>query len=142
MPLGWRIAAAVVLVGGYAVYVWRTLRAAGGSGDDEEMDALFFDPTKQDPPHTLQIAGQLVVSLAAIVAGAELFVRGIESIATSLGISALVLALVLAPLAPLASELPEKANSVLWIATARTSSRPATSPGRWRSRRRFRSRWA
>jgi cation:H+ antiporter len=109
--LGWRMAAAALLLGGYGVYVWRTVRAAGGS-EDEELDDLFFDPSKHDPPSTLQIVAQLVVSLAAIVGGAELFVTAIESLATSLGIPVLVLALVLAPLA---TELPEKANSILWI---------------------------
>jgi cation:H+ antiporter len=113
LPLGWRIAGAVVLVGGYAAYVRRTVRRTGGAEDDEEdLDALTFDPSKQDPPTNFQIAAQFVVSLAAIVGGAELFVSAIESIAESLGIPLLVLALVLAPLA---TELPEKANSVLWM---------------------------
>ena len=53
-----------------------------------------------------------MVSLAAIIGGAELFVTAIEAIAKSLGVAPLVLALVLAPLA---TELPEKANSVLWV---------------------------
>jgi cation:H+ antiporter len=47
-----------------------------------------------------------------IVGGAELFVEEVVTVAEELGISALVLSLVLAPLA---TELPEKLNSVLWI---------------------------
>ena len=58
------------------------------------------------------MVAQFVVSLAAIVAGAELFVGAVESIAESAGIAPLVLALVLAPLA---TEMPEKANSILWM---------------------------
>ena len=112
VPLGVRIAAAVALLAGYGVYAWTTVRRAGGSDEDEELKPLVFDPSKQDPPRNFQIVLQFVVALAAIVGGAELFVRAIESIATSLGVSALVLALVLAPLA---TELPEKANSVLWM---------------------------
>jgi cation:H+ antiporter len=111
LPLGWRIAVAVVLVAGYGLYGWRTVEKAGGS-DDEDLAALYMDTTKDDPPSGLQTGAQFVLSLAAIVGGAELFVGAIESIATSLGISVLVLALVLAPLA---TELPEKANSVLWV---------------------------
>jgi cation:H+ antiporter len=53
-----------------------------------------------------------VVSLAAIIGGAELFVGAVESIAESLGVAPLVLALILAPLA---TELPEKANSIVWM---------------------------
>jgi cation:H+ antiporter len=109
--LPWRIGAAAALLVGYGVYTRRTVKASGGSGDDE-LDDLFFDPSKDDPPSTLQIVAQLVVALAAIVGGAELFVTAIESIATSLGVSLLVLSLVLAPLA---TELPEKANTILWM---------------------------
>jgi cation:H+ antiporter len=112
LPLGWRLGAAAVLLAGYGVYVWRTVATSGGADDDDELQDLFFDPSKHDPPRTFQIVAQLLISLAAIIGGAELFVTAIESIAMSLGVPVLVLALVLAPLA---TELPEKANSVLWI---------------------------
>jgi cation:H+ antiporter len=112
VPLAWRIGVAAILVAGYAVHSWRTIRTAGGADEDDALEALFFDPSKDDPPRTGQIVAQFVVALAAIVAGAELFVRAIESIAASLGVSALILSLVLAPLA---TELPEQANSVLWV---------------------------
>jgi len=55
---------------------------------------------------------QFLVSLAAVIAGAELFVGAVEVIAQELAIPALVLSLLLAPPA---TELPEKTNSVLWI---------------------------
>jgi cation:H+ antiporter len=107
----WRIATAVLLLIGYGVYVRMTVKHSG-SADDEELRPLYLDTTKDDPPSPFQIGVQFVVSLVAIVAGAELFVTAIESIAESLGVPLLVLALILAPLA---TELPEKANSVLWI---------------------------
>jgi cation:H+ antiporter len=111
----WRIAAAVVLVGGYALYVRTTVAHSGGAGD-EELRPLFVDTSKDDPPSTPQIAIQFLVSLAAIVGGAELFVTAVEEISSSLGVPLLVLALILAPLA---TELPEKANSVLWVRTGK-----------------------
>jgi cation:H+ antiporter len=55
---------------------------------------------------------QMVVSLAAIVGGAHLFVHELLEAAEALGADPLVLALVLAPLA---TELPEKANSFFWV---------------------------
>lgn len=106
------IAAAVIFVLVYGVYVWRTVAKGHGSAEREQLQSLFFDPTKQDPPHNAQVAVQLVVGLGLIVYGAHLFVGEIESIAASLGVTALVLALVLAPLA---SELPEKINSFIWV---------------------------
>jgi cation:H+ antiporter len=111
----WRIAAAVALLCGYGVYVHMTVRGSGGAEDDD-LRALFLDTTKDDPPSSLQIAIQLLVSLVAIVGGAELFVSAVEEIARSLGLPLLVLALILAPLA---TELPEKANSVLWVRTGK-----------------------
>jgi cation:H+ antiporter len=112
VPLALRIAAAVAMLTGYAAYTWRTIKGAGGADGDEELRTLFFDASRDDPPSNPQIGVQFALSLAAIVGGAELFVRAIESIAASVRVSSLVLALVLAPLA---TELPEKVNSVLWV---------------------------
>jgi cation:H+ antiporter len=109
---GLQLAVAAVLVAGYGAYAWLTVRAGSGADDDDELEPLYFDTSKDDPPSTLQISLQFVLSLAAIVGGAELFVNAVEKIAESLGVAPLVLALVLAPLA---TELPEKANSILWV---------------------------
>lgn len=106
------VAAAVVFVLAYGAYVWWTLAKGGGSEEGEQLHSLYFDPTKRDPPHNLQIILQVVIGLGLIIYGGHLFVTQIEHIATVLGFSALVLALVLAPLA---SELPEKANSFIWV---------------------------
>ena len=107
----WRIATAAALLVGYGVYVRLTV-AKSGSAEEEEPRPLYVDTTKDDPPSTAQIVVQFALSLAAIVGGAELFVTAIESLAVSLGVPLLVLALILAPLA---TELPEKANSVIWV---------------------------
>ena len=109
---GLQLALAAVLVAGYGVYAWLTVRGGGDADDAEELQPLYFDTSKDDPPSTLQITLQFVLSLAAIIGGAELFVTAIETIAESLGVAPLVLSLILAPLA---TELPEKANSILWV---------------------------
>src|SRR5699024_3585236 len=106
------IAAACVFVLAYVAYVWRTIVMSRDVGNEEELRDLLFGPTKYNPPHNLQIALQTLVGLGLIIGGAHLFVTEIEQIGHSLGVSALVLALVIAPLA---SELPEKINSFLWV---------------------------
>jgi cation:H+ antiporter len=111
-PTHVRMAAAVLLLIAYAGYTARTVKGGGDADAEEELKALFFDRTKENPPSRVEIGVQLLVSLAAIILGAELFVRGVESIAESLGIMPLIVALILAPLA---TELPEKTNSVLWM---------------------------
>ena len=122
-----RYAGAALLLVGYAAYVRATVKSGGDADDEDELEPLYFDTSKDDPPSTFQMVAQFVVSLAAIIGGAELFVGAVEHIAESAGISPLVLALVLAPLA---TEMPEKANSVLWVRAARTRWRSATSPAR------------
>jgi cation:H+ antiporter len=110
MPV--HIAGAVGLLIAYAAYVRRTVRHSGESEDANELRPLTFDPTKEDPPRNIAIVAQVVVGLLMIVGGAELFVEEVVTVAEALGISALVLSLVLAPLA---TELPEKLNSVIWM---------------------------
>jgi cation:H+ antiporter len=106
------IAGAIVLLIAYGAYARRTVRHSGESEDVEELQPLRFDPTKEDPPHNIAIVVQVVVGLVMIVGGAELFVEEVVTLAEALGVSVLVLSLVLAPLA---TELPEKLNSVLWM---------------------------
>src|SRR5205814_9947706 len=55
---------------------------------------------------------QLALGLVGIVAGAHEFVGGVEELSEILAVSPLVLSLLIIPLA---IELPEKVNSVLWI---------------------------
>ena len=55
---------------------------------------------------------QIVLALIAIVFGAHGFVNAVQPIAESVGIPVFVLSLIITPIA---TELPEKFNSVLWI---------------------------
>jgi cation:H+ antiporter len=58
------------------------------------------------------------VALAAIVAGAHIFVEEVLHVADTAGLEPLVLSLVLAPFA---TELPEKANSFFWVRAGKDS---------------------
>jgi len=106
------IAGALALLAAYGIYVWRTIRAGGDSDSEDELKPLMFDTSKDDPPNTWQIALQLFVALALIIVGAELFVEEITKVSESIGVEPIVLALIVAPLA---TELPEKLNSVIWM---------------------------
>jgi cation:H+ antiporter len=106
-----RFGGAAVLVAGWAVLTWRTIAQGRQEGGGDEPGSLYFD-TKDDPPTNVQILAQTVLSIGMLVGAAELFVSSIEHLAHGFGIDALVLTLVIAPLA---TELPETLNSVLWI---------------------------
>lgn len=112
-----RVILAILFVIAYFAYVVWTIKGGGEAGVEPE-EALYFDTTKKDPPSNLQLILQLVVSIAAIVGGANLFVAEVEAVAMQFGVPLLVLALVLAPLA---TELPEKANSIIWVRDGKDS---------------------
>ena len=110
LPFYLKVVVAVLLVGGYVRYVRLTL---GSGGHLEEVpEKLLLLPGRPNPS-PLAAATQALVSLGAIVAGAHLFVDAVEHAAEALGLPAGLIALVLAPLA---TELPEKFNSIFWIA--------------------------
>lgn len=114
-PAPLRIAVGVVFLLSYLVYIGLTLRSSGEVQGEDTLDPLLLDrrPTRadEDPPLWLCVF-QLALGLGIMVFGAHLFVEDLEKIAHSLGIEALVLALILAPLA---TELPEKVNSFFWV---------------------------
>ncbi len=111
-----RIVVAVVLVVIYAIYVKGHLDAEAGEHEDE-LEPLRFrrmDPVAHgDGSPRLRIVGlQVVVALACIIGGAWIFVGAVDQLATMLGVSEIILALVIAPIA---TELPEKFNSLIWV---------------------------
>ncbi len=118
VPSALRIAVAVALVAAYILYAAWTLRHSGPVEAEEELSPLILDTTRSDPPGMATVVVQLVIALAAIVAGAHIFVEEVLHVADSAGLEPLVLSLVLAPFA---TELPEKANSFFWIRAGKDS---------------------
>jgi cation:H+ antiporter len=118
-----QIGVAVVLLGAYASYVRRTILAGGEVQAEDTLAPLFFArprpiKSKPDDPSTPLVIFQLVISLATIVGGAHLFVEELIHVAEAIGVETIVLSLVLAPLA---TELPEKANSFFWVRDGKDS---------------------
>jgi cation:H+ antiporter len=99
----------------YAVYFWREMRAE----DDDEPDEL--EPLKlqrgREQPGTPAVVVQTVVSLAIIFVASQLFVRQLDEVGPLLGLPASVTALLLSPVA---TELPETMNAVIWVRQGKT----------------------
>ena len=104
-----RVFTALFLLGIYILYVFLTLK--GESQEMEEVEHLYFAP-KNPEPSILIILLQVIVSLIIMVTGANIFIKGLENISIAIGFPALIFSLLVAPIA---TELPEKINSVLWI---------------------------
>lgn len=105
----------VVMVLIYFFYVMLTLKASAAlvkDGHATEAEEPMFLARFGLPTNWGTILAQLLAGLALLVAGAKGFIHGIEAAAPLLGISALVLSLMIVPIA---TELPEKVNSILWI---------------------------
>ncbi|GGL63283.1 sodium:calcium antiporter [Halocalculus aciditolerans] len=126
-PVPVRDAIAGLLVALYLAYLALSLRA-GELGDVEDIDdlhiglflerllaALGVEPDRDHSadPHLVLTAVQTLVALALIIAGARLFVTEIEWASTAVGVPTAIVALIVAPVA---TELPEAFNSVLWLA--------------------------
>jgi cation:H+ antiporter len=106
---GVRIAVAVALIAFYGYYVWETMRSEGDLGEDTKPLYFHRHPVM---PHRHRILLQMVAAVAGIVIGAAVFVREVQVVSVSLGVSALLVSLLITPIA---TELPEKFNSVIWI---------------------------
>lgn len=101
--------AILALLMGYAAYLAMALRgSAQGAGARPER-FLLWQPLRD--PALLSVLGVLAVSLAALVGGAQVFVLAVTALGHRLAVSPLILAVILAPLA---TELPEVINSVVW----------------------------
>jgi cation:H+ antiporter len=134
-PIGhWaRYAVAIGIFLVYCYYVWLNLRESAESGKEEPLminlvwAALpLLPPGPPDrmraqerrellnglQPRLQAVTVQVLLALSLIVGGAYIFVGACREAALVAGFSPLVFALVIAPVA---TELPEKFNSVIWM---------------------------
>lgn len=112
---GVHAALAIILLFIYFIYVMMTLRVSAqlvrdGHGTEAHHDMFLCRVGMPDNMFTVIL--QLLIGLALLVAGAKGFIHGVEQTAHHLGISALLLSLLIVPIA---TELPEKVNSIIWI---------------------------
>jgi cation:H+ antiporter len=118
VPDALQIPLALVFLLAYATYVRRTLRGGGAVQEVDTIGPLYMHRSGEAEPPGATVIVQLIVGLGAIVGGAHLFVEELIHVADSIGVEPLVLSLVLAPLA---TELPEKANSFFWVRDGKDS---------------------
>jgi len=99
----------------YFIYVLMTIRASKAlvkDGHATEAGGDMFLCKIGLPNNMIVILIQLIFGVGLLIAGAKGFINGVEAAAHIIGISALLLSLLIIPIA---TELPEKVNSILWI---------------------------
>lgn len=103
---------ALTLILCYGAYALKTIKEGNhGPVEESDLDPCYFAPKSSDPNFGIILA-QVMGSLFLIVWGAYIFVEKIQVISLQMGISPFILSMIIAPIA---TELPEKFNSVIWI---------------------------
>jgi cation:H+ antiporter len=103
--------------GTYILYFIREMRADAEAHSSADLEPLKLQPHRATPSGWAVIA-QSVATLAIIFGASQLFVAQLEWAGPALGLSAAVTALLLSPIA---TELPEVMNAIIWVKQGKTS---------------------
>lgn len=100
----------VLFLVAYAIYVKREL-ADDTMVSDDELDPLKIRPQDAEPT-MFWVALQTIGALSVVALASHIFVAQIEAIGLAFGMSAHMAALLLSPIA---TELPEIMNALIWV---------------------------
>jgi len=100
----------ICLMLSYALYLRQTVKAEGE--DIGNVGQLYVSRFLKLPNTRFFIFAQVLISLVMLVFGAHLFIKYVELLSSSLGVAPLILSLIITPIA---TEMPEKLNSIIWI---------------------------
>lgn len=94
----------------YALYFYREMSAETETVQDE-LEPLKFCSKSKTPPKSM-ILLQTLFALILIFIGSQLFVHNLETLSISLGMAPHLVSLLLSPVA---TELPEILNALIWV---------------------------
>lgn len=112
VAFAWKPLAGFAFLAAYGAYTLKELRSKGcAPAELGEMEPLKLRPRDANPSIGWA-ALQTLAALAVIFAASRFFVQQLESLAIHVGMSAELTALLLSPVA---TELPETMNAVIWV---------------------------
>lgn len=111
LAFAWKPWLGILFVGVYGLYVKRELSNDEASADCEDLAPLKIRPNDTHPTMAWACA-QTVFALLVIAGASHVFVNQIEVIGVAVGATPHVAALLLAPVA---TELPEIMNALIWV---------------------------
>jgi cation:H+ antiporter len=100
----------LLFLAAYGVYVLREMRGES-SIDEEEMEPLRLQPKAETPSTALALL-QTGIALVVIFLASRTFVGQLGVIGPALGLKPQLVALLLSPIA---TELPETMNAIIWV---------------------------
>jgi cation:H+ antiporter len=95
----------------YVLYFVREMRDTGEQASDEGLEPLKLQRYRARPS-TLAVTAQTLITLVVIFGASQLFVQQLEWAGPALGLPSAVVALLLSPIA---TELPEIMNAIIWV---------------------------
>lgn len=95
----------------YGIYFYREMSDDGDAASADGLEPLKLTP-RAVSPSVLAVLVQTVGALAVIFVASQVFVRQLEWAGPALGLPAVVVALLLSPIA---TELPEIMNAIIWV---------------------------
>lgn len=111
LAFAWKPWLGILFLAVYALYVKRELSHDDDSIEQDDLEPLKLRPRDPDPSMAWACV-QSVLAVVVIAAASRVFVQQIETLGVAMGISAHLAALLLAPVA---TELPEILNALIWV---------------------------
>lgn len=111
LAFAWKPWLGILFLVTYGLYVKRELSNDEESLASEDLEPLKLRPRDTDPALSWAIA-QTVLALVVIAGASHVFVNQIETLGVAMGASPHLAALLLAPVA---TELPEIMNALIWV---------------------------
>jgi cation:H+ antiporter len=100
----------------FALYIRREMSPAGEQASGQDLEPLKLQPQRAKPTRAAVLV-QVLVTLGLIFGASQLFVAQLEWAGPALGLPAVVVALLISPVA---TELPEVMNAIIWVRAGKT----------------------
>jgi cation:H+ antiporter len=106
----WKPWFGILFLVAYGLYVRQEMTGPGGE-EEGELEPLKIQPRSENPSIAWAIA-QTLMALIVIFIASRVFVSQLEDLGPALGLKPQLLALLLSPIA---TELPETMNAIIWV---------------------------
>lgn len=110
LVFAWKPWLGILMLAAYAIYVRKEM-SGPDDADEGESEPLIFQRHAAVPGTAIAV-GQTLLALGIIFGASHLFVAQLEQLAPALGLPPQLLALLLSPIA---TELPETMNAIIWV---------------------------
>ncbi|HVV31787.1 MAG TPA: hypothetical protein VHC73_01060 [Vitreimonas sp.] len=111
IAFAWKPWLGIAFLAAYALYFWREM-SGSDDAEENELEPLSLARKAGDEPPLAMILLQTIAALAVIFFASRFFVDQLGVLGPALGVAPQVLALFLSPIA---TELPETMNAIIWV---------------------------